>query len=380
MKDRSPADMKSFSFTLLAKDGAARRGRIETSRGPVDTPAFMPVGTLGTVKALSPEDIAGSGAQILLGNTYHLYLRPGCEVIGDFGGLHRFMGWSRPVLTDSGGFQVFSLAALQKITDQGVSFRSHINGSLHDLTPEKAVEIQAVLDSDIAMCLDECIPFPADEARAQKAMERTHAWAVRSREEAARRFSERNALFAIAQGGMYPDLRRRSAEELAGLDFPGYAAGGLSVGEPRGLMMEMAAVSASALPEHKPRYAMGIGRPEDLVDMVQLGFDMFDCVMPTRNARNGQLFTASGTLNIANACHTKDHAPVEEGCSCLACRSFSRAYLRHLFMSREILFYRLATLHNVTYYQRLMASMREAIGRGRFSAFVDEFRTLQKGL
>lgn len=363
--------MNPFSFQLISKSGQceARAGVIETAHGAIETPVFMPVGTLGSVKAVSPEDLAEMGVGLILGNTYHLYLRPGTEVICLFSGLHRFMHWGGAILTDSGGFQVFSLADLKKISEEGVDFQSHIDGSRHMLSPEKAIQIQAALDSDIAMCLDECIPYPAEFERAEKALSLTTRWALRCKEEAQRSMKPENALFGIVQGGMFPDLRRRSAEELVEIGFNGYAVGGLSVGEPKELMYEMAETTLPLLPQDRPRYAMGIGRPEDLVEFVYRGCDMADCVMPTRNARNGQLFSDEGAVVISNAAHRRSEMPISETCGCYTCRNYSRAYLRHLFTSREILAYRLNTIHNLHYYAGLMKRMRQAIMEDRFEEF-----------
>jgi queuine tRNA-ribosyltransferase len=365
--------MFSFQLTARSTDCRARAGHLTTRHGDIQTPIFMPVGTRASVKALAPEDLEACGAQIILGNTYHLYLRPGCEVIATFGGLHQFMHWNRPILTDSGGFQVFSLAKLSKITEDGYAFQSHIDGSRHLLTPESSVEVQLCLDSDILMCLDECIPYPADAVRAERAMALTGRWAERCRSAWQEADRPQNALFGIVQGGMYEDLRRQSAEAMADLDLPGYAVGGLSVGEPKELMLHMAAATLPLLPENKPRYVMGVGTPADLVEMTAMGADMFDCVMPTRNARNGQLFTRRGTLNIANARFRKDPAPIDEQCGCYTCRHYSRAYLRHLYMAREILVYRLNTIHNLHYYLGLMQRMRAAIAEDRFQAFRRSF-------
>ncbi len=364
-----------LDFTLLSDPapGGARAGRLGTRHGVVHTPVFMPVGTLGSVKALSPEDLCEAGAQIILGNTYHLYLRPGCEVVACFSGLHRFMNWQGPILTDSGGFQVFSLAALSTVTDEGAAFRSHIDGSAHLLDPEKAVEIQVCLDSDIIMCLDQCIRHPAGRDEAAAAMERTVRWAARSKQAWEARSDPEHLLFGIVQGGMYPDLRRESVERLVEIGFDGYALGGLSVGEPKETMMEVAARTLPLLPGDRPRYVMGVGTPEDLVELVALGADMFDCVMPTRNARNGQLFTEGGTLNIANAAFRRDTRPVDPACACPVCRHYSRAYLRHLYTSRELLAYRLNTLHNVHHYTSLAADMRRAILDGAFGSFRESF-------
>lgn len=364
-----------MKFELIGKstENSARAGLLETLHGTIKTPVFMPVGTLGSVKALSVEDIKDCNAQIILGNTYHLYLRPGCDVIDLFGGLHRFMNWNGPILTDSGGFQFFSLAQLTKTTEEGVSFQSHIDGSRHMFTPEKAVEVQQCLDSDIMMCLDECLAYPATWAAAEKSMELTTRWAARCKAEWLEKTGGKNALFGIVQGGMYKDLRQRSAEDLGALDFPGYAIGGLSVGEPKEMMYDMAAHTLPLLPANKPRYVMGVGTPEDLVELTGMGTDMFDCVMPSRNARNGKLFTEKGAINIANACHRTDTRPLDEDCSCYTCKSYSRAYLRHLYKANELLAYRLNTIHNIHYYCNLMADMRQAIIDDRFESFKKEF-------
>lgn len=361
--------MFKFKVTKTSTESKARTGVIQTARGEIKTPVFMPVGTQGTVKSLSPEDLLAAGAQIILGNTYHLYLRPGCEVIELFSGLHRFMNWDRPILTDSGGFQVFSLAKLAKITEEGASFQSHIDGSAHLLTPEKAVDIQLALGSDIIMCLDQCIKYPSTGAEAADALDLTTRWARRCKDHWLAGGKGNSTLFGIVQGGMYADLRERSCGAITDIDFPGYAVGGLSVGEPKALMLEMGEVSLSGLPDEKPKYIMGVGTPEDLVDLVALGADMFDCVLPTRNARNGQLFTSTGTLNISNACHRQNTGPVDPACDCYTCRHYSRAYLRHLYMSKELLAYRLNTIHNIHYYTRLMADVRAAVLEDRFEAF-----------
>ena len=350
----------------------ARTGRIMTEHGEIPTPIFMPVGTLGSVKAVSVEELKQCGARIILGNTYHLYLRPGCEVMRHMGGLHRFMGWDRPILTDSGGFQFFSLAKLAKFSDEGVNFQSHIDGSRHLFTPEKAVDIQRVLGSDIMMSLDRCIPYPATEKEAMEAMEKTTLWARRGRDHWLETGAVNN-LFGIVQGGMYAKLRSLSAAQLTDLDFPGYAVGGLSVGEPTEMMYEMADHTVPLLPRDKPRYVMGVGTPENLVEMVGMGVDMFDCVMPSRNARNGQLFTSRGTINISNAKFRMDDAPIDRNCRCYVCRNYSRAYLRHLYKSRELLSYRLNTIHNLHYYLNLMGDIRLSIREGRFTAFKKEF-------
>jgi len=365
--------MFAFKLNKTCPHTRARAGELTTAHGTIPTPIFMPVGTLGTVKSLTPEDLEDVGARIILGNTYHLYLRPGMEVIGQFGGLHRFMNWSRPILTDSGGFQIFSLARLAKLTEEGYAFQSHIDGSRHLLTPEKAVEIQTAINSDILMCLDQCTAYPAERQDARAALELTARWAQRCKDHWQAATPQQNGLFGIVQGGMYADLRVRSAAQLAAMDFPGYSVGGLSVGEPKELMLEMGAVSLNALPVEKPRYVMGVGTPEDLVNLTALGADMFDCVMPTRNARNGQLFTAGGTLNIANARHREDPSPIDPACTCYTCRNYSRAYLRHLYKTRELLSYRLNTLHNLHYYLSLMADMRAAIMTGGFDVFQRDF-------
>ncbi|MFA6008389.1 MAG: tRNA guanosine(34) transglycosylase Tgt [Desulfobacteraceae bacterium] len=362
-----------FELTGKSTESAARAGILETLHGTIKTPVFMPVGTLGSVKALSVEDIKDCNAQIILGNTYHLYLRPGCDVIDLFGGLHRFMNWNGPILTDSGGFQFFSLAQLTKTTEEGVSFQSHIDGSRHMFTPEKAVDVQQCLDSDIMMCLDECLAYPATWDAAEKSMALTTRWAARCKTQWLGKTGGKNALFGIVQGGMYKDLRQRSAEDLGALDFPGYAIGGLSVGEPKEMMYDMAAHTLPLLPVNKPRYVMGVGTPEDLVELTGMGTDMFDCVMPSRNARNGKLFTEKGAINIANACHRTDTRPLDEDCTCYTCKSYSRAYLRHLYKANELLAYRLNTIHNIHYYCNLMADMRQAIIDDRFESFKKEF-------
>jgi len=362
-------------FQVLSADPGtgARRGRLVTPHGAVDTPVFMPVGTYGAVKSLSPDEVTETGTRIILGNTYHLYLRPGHETIAALGGLHRFMGWDGPILTDSGGFQVFSLAALRKVDDEGVLFRSHLDGSEHRLTPETAMAVQDALGSDISMTLDECPPAAATKEEVVEAMRRTTAWAERCREAfAATRASSGRALFGIVQGGVHDDLRREHAESIASIGFDGYAIGGVSVGEPPEEIHRVGEVTGPLLPANAPRYMMGLGRPEDLIALVGSGFDMFDCVMPTRNARNGTLFTSRGMLHIRNEAHARDPRPLDEDCPCAACRRFSRAYLRHLFMSKEILGHRLNTIHNVTYYQTLMRSAREAIEGGRYADWARE--------
>ena len=366
-------------FELLATDANARRGRLSFARGTIETPAFMPVGTYGTVKAMTPRDVEEIGAEIILGNTFHLFLRPGLEVIGDFGGLHRFIGWKRPILTDSGGFQVFSLAHKRKITEEGVTFASPVDGSKVFLSPEESMRIQHVLDSDIAMIFDECTPYPATEPVARASMELSLRWALRSRQ-GFDELGNPNALFGIVQGSVYPDLRKRSAEGLIEIGFDGYAIGGLAVGEPEEERNATLEIVEPFLPKDRPRYLMGVGRPEDIVEAVRRGVDMFDCVMPTRNARNGFLFTRHGTLRIRNAKFARDTRVIEEGCACYACRSgFSRAYLRHLDRCGEILGSQLATIHNLHHYQQLMAGLRAAIAGSRLDAFVAEFYALRTG-
>jgi queuine tRNA-ribosyltransferase len=348
-----------------ARDGAARLGRLATAHGVIDTPAFMPVGTAATVKAMRPEEVAASGAQIILGNTYHLMLRPGAERIGRLGGLHRFMDWPGPILTDSGGFQVMSLAKLREITEAGVTFRSHLDGSRHELTPERSIEIQNLLDADITMVLDECTPFPATPDEAQKSMELSLAWAERS----TRAFQARPGygLFGIVQGSVYGDLRRRSAVGLRDIGFDGYAVGGLAVGEGQETMFRVLDETVPELPENAPRYLMGVGKPADLRGAVMRGIDMFDCVLPTRSGRTAQAFTRRGTVNLRNARHLDDPRPLDAECPCPACTRFSRAYLHHLARSGEILGAMLLTQHNLRYYGDLMATMRQAIAAGRLA-------------
>jgi queuine tRNA-ribosyltransferase len=346
---------------------------MDTAHGTVETPAFMPVGTQGSVKAMSPRDLEEIGCQIILANTYHLYLRPGVEVIRDLGGLHRFVGWDRPVLTDSGGYQVFSLGALREISDDGVRFQSHLTGSYHFLTPENVVEIQESLGSDIAMVLDECIPYPANRDYAQASTERTLQWARRSLH--ARRRDDQ-ALFAIAQGGIYKDMRKQCVDELALLPFEGLAVGGVGVGEDESLLSEMVEFTGGIMPEERPRYLMGVGKPEDLVYAVQCGFDLFDCVVPTRNGRNGTLFTSQGKLSIKRAEFSRDPRPLDESCRCYCCRHFSRAYLRHLYLAGEILAAYLHTLHNLHFYHRLMEGLRDAIRQDRLDGWVRDSETL----
>jgi len=374
-----------FPFEVLKTDPTgARLGRLTTPHGVIDTPAFMPVGTQGTVKGLTQQALGELGVKILLGNTYHLYLRPGHERIRRLGGLHRFMSWPGAILTDSGGFQVFSLADLRKVTDDGVIFRSHLDGSEHFLTPEKSIEIQQALGSDIAMVLDECIEYPADRERAASAVKRTTEWARRCRDfsRAPMKSGHANAdaitpgqvLFAIVQGGTHADLRRESARQLLDLDFPGYAVGGLAVGEPHALTCEMAAAATAELPADRPRYLMGVGFPEQLADYVACGIDMMDCVLPTRNARNGCLFTSVGRINIKNAIYADDSRPLDERCSCMVCRTYSRAYLRHLFLANEILASILNSHHNIAFYLDIMAKIRQAIAFGELAEFSSELQ------
>ena len=362
-----------MKFDLITTDGAARRGRMTLAHGEVDTPAFMPVGTYGTVKAMTPQALADTGAQICLGNTFHLWLRPGMAVIKQFGGLHKFMNWDKPILTDSGGFQVFSLGDLRKITEEGVKFASPIDGARLFLTPEISMQIQKDLNSDIVMIFDECTPYPADYKTAAESMRLSLRWARRSRDEHDR-LQNTNALFGIVQGGMHEALRDESLAGLKDIDFNGFAIGGLSVGEPKEDMMRILAHTAPQLPTDKPRYLMGVGTPEDLMDSVEQGIDMFDCVMPTRNARNGHLFTRYGDVKIKNARFKTDTSPLDPTCSCHTCQNFSRAYLHHLFRAGEILSSILNTIHNLHYYQTLMAEMRNAIENGQFANKVSALR------
>ena len=362
----------SFHFEVLKKDiqTGARLGRIMTSHGEVHTPVFMPVGTQGTVKALLPETLSELGVEMILGNTYHLYLRPGHQLIRDLGGLHHFMHWDKPILTDSGGFQVYSLGALRKINEAGVLFQSHIDGSRHFISPEIAVSIQEALGSDIVMCLDECTPYPVTLREAEKSLDLTLQWAVRSKKAAK---NSEQALFGIVQGGMYPDLRKKSVEKLVEINFDGYALGGLSVGEPKEIMMNTVVNINPLLPFDKPRYLMGVGLPEDIVACVDHGVDLFDCVIPTRSARNGLLFTNHEKVVIKHARYRDDPLPVDRLCDCYTCRNYSRAYLRHLFMAKEILAMVLNTIHNVRFYMRLMERIREAIREDRYLEFKEKF-------
>lgn len=362
---------RSMQFTLYATDGAARRGRIDFARGSIETPAFMPVGTYGSVKAMTPRDLVEVGAEIILGNTFHLFLRPGLDVISAFGGLHQFIGWNKPILTDSGGFQVFSLAKRRKITEDGVTFASPIDGSKVFLSPEESMRIQRVLDSDIAMIFDECTPYPATQTQASDSMELSLRWAERSKRA---HEGSQNSLFGIVQGGVFPALRMRSANRLIDIDFDGYAMGGLAVGEPEAERNHTLETTLPLMPKDKPRYLMGVGRPQDIVEAVRRGIDMFDCVMPSRNARNGHLFTRQGVLRIRNAKYQTDTRPIDADCACYTCRSgFSRAYLRHLDRCNEMLASQLCTTHNLFYYQELMAGLRAAIAEGRLADFVAAF-------
>jgi queuine tRNA-ribosyltransferase len=363
--------MTSTGFTKHAQDGKARSGVIQTPRGDIRTPAFMPVGTAATVKAMMPESVASTGADILLGNTYHLMLRPTAERVAALGGLHKFMNWDRPILTDSGGFQVMSLAGLRKLTERGVTFKSHIDGSKHEITPERSMEIQELLGSDIVMCFDECPALPADRDRIAESMRLSMRWAKRSREA----FGDRpgHMLFGIQQGGLEQDFRQESAEALREIGFDGYAVGGLAVGEGQQAMFSTLDFATDMLPEDKPRYLMGVGKPDDIVGAVARGIDMMDCVLPSRSGRTGQVFTRMGVLNIKNARHMDDPRPLDENCSCPACQNYSRAYLHHVFRSQEIISSMLLTWHNLQYYQDIMAGMREAIAAGRFTQWQADF-------
>ena len=360
-----------FSYSVAASDGKARTGKISTPRGDIRTPAFMPVGTAATVKAMMPESVAATGADILLGNTYHLMLRPGAERVNALGGLHRFMNWQRPILTDSGGFQVMSLAGLRKLTERGVTFKSHVDGSKHEITPERSMDIQRLLGSDIVMCFDECTPFPADEKTALESMQLSMRWAARSKEA----FGDRpgHALFGIQQGSVFPEQRAESAEALKAIGFDGYAVGGLAVGEGQEAMFSVLDYAPDMLPQDKPRYLMGVGKPDDIVGAVKRGIDMMDCVLPSRSGRTGQAFNRQGVVNIKNARHQDDPRPLDSACSCPACKNYSRAYLHHVFRSQEMISGMLLTWHNLQYYQDLMADMRAAIAAGRFASFEAEF-------
>ncbi len=359
-----------MKFRLMNQDGQARRGELEFARGKVQTPAFMPVGTYGTVKSMLPRDIEEIGAEIILGNTFHLMLRPGTEIIKEHGDLHDFMQWQGPILTDSGGFQVFSLGKMRKITEEGVTFQSPVDGSKVYLDPETSMQVQRDLGSDIVMIFDECTPYPATEQEARDSMELSLRWAKRSKDAHG---DSPNALFGIVQGGMYPALREESAKGLADIGFDGYAIGGLSVGEPKEEMIRVIDGLAPHMPNDKPRYLMGVGKPEDIVEAVRRGVDMFDCVMPTRNARNGHLFTETGVIKIRNAIHKHDTGPLDESCDCYTCQNFSRSYLHHLDRCKEILSSQLNTIHNLRFYQNLMAGLRRAIEQGKLSRFVEDF-------
>jgi queuine tRNA-ribosyltransferase len=367
-----------FHFEILKQDEqtGARLGRCSTPHGRFHTPAFIPVGTQATVKAMTPEELQGMGAEIILSNTYHLYLRPGHERVRRLGGLHRFMNWGRPLLTDSGGFQVFSLNSLVKVSEEGVQFQSHLDGSLHTITPEKAVQIQEALGADIIMCLDECTSYPASHAEAERSLEITLNWSRRCKESHS---TPQQALFGIVQGGMYSDLRRRSAETLGEMGFDGYALGGLSVGESKEMLFRVIGETAPLLPVHQPRYLMGVGTPADMIRAIQHGVDMFDCVLPTRNARNGLLFTTAGRLVIKNAKYAEDPRPVDPGCSCYTCRHYSRAYLRHLYQAGEILAMRLNTIHNLHFYLTFMGEVRRAIAEDRLQAFLKGIHPCEEG-
>lgn len=363
-----------MKYELIKKDGKARRGRLTFDRGLVETPAFMPVGTYGTVKGMKSEEVEATGAHIILGNTFHLMLRPGTEIIEQHGGLHGFMNWDKPILTDSGGFQVFSLGDMRKITEKGVEFRSPTNGDKIMLTPERSMEVQRSLGSDVVMIFDECTPYPATHQEAKVSMELSLRWAKRSK---AAHGDNPSALFGIVQGGMYEDLREVSAAGLLDIDFDGYAIGGLSVGEPKEEMIKILDHTPDLIPENKPRYLMGVGKPEDLVEGVRRGIDMFDCVMPTRNARNGHLFVNDGVIKIRNARHKTDTGPLDPTCDCYTCKNYSRAYLHHLDKCNEILGSQLNTVHNLHFYQRVMQGLRDAIEQGKLEEFVEEFYAIR---
>lgn len=361
-----------MKFELITTQDQARRGRLIFERGIIETPAFMPVGTYGTVKAMTPEEVAATGAHILLGNTFHLMLRPGPEIIEAHGGLHNFMHWQGPILTDSGGFQVFSLGELRKLSEEGVSFRSPLDGALIELSPERSIEMQRILGSDIVMVFDECTPYPATFEEARSSMELSLRWAKRSKEAHG---SSASALFGIVQGGMYHDLRQRSLEGLKAIGFDGYAIGGLSVGEPKDLMLSTLTEITPLMPADKPRYLMGVGKPEDLIEGILRGVDMFDCVLPTRNARNGHLFVREGVVKIRNSQYKNDLNPLDSSCDCYTCQNYTRAYLHHLYRCGEILSARLNTIHNLHYFQKLMQGLRQAIEEGKVAQFVKGFYT-----
>ncbi|MBU2894248.1 tRNA guanosine(34) transglycosylase Tgt [Colwellia sp. D2M02] len=363
-----------MKYELLNKDGKARRGRLTFDRGVVETPAFMPVGTYGTVKGMKTEEVDATGAHIILGNTFHLMLRPGTDIIEQHGGLHGFMNWDKPILTDSGGFQVFSLGKMRKITEEGVRFSSPVNGEKIMLTPERSMEVQRSLGSDVVMIFDECTPYPATHKESKDSMELSLRWAQRSKDAHG---DNPSALFGIVQGGMYEDLREVSINGLKAIEFDGYAIGGLSVGEPKEDMVRILDHTAPLIPENKPRYLMGVGKPEDLVEGVRRGIDMFDCVMPTRNARNGHLFVNTGVIKIRNSSHKTDTGPLDSTCDCYTCKNYSRAYLHHLDKCKEILGSQLNTLHNLHFYQKVMQGLRDAIEQGKLDAFVEEFYALR---
>jgi queuine tRNA-ribosyltransferase len=371
------ATQSRFAFSITANDGAARTGMIAMQRGDIRTPAFMPLGTAATVKAMKPADVRATGADIILGNTYHLMLRPGAERIARLGGLHRFMGWDRPILTDSGGYQVMSLSELRKLSEGGVSFRSHLDGSAHVLTPERSMEVQRLLGADIVMAFDECTPFPATRDQAAQSMERSMRWAKRSRDafDSGVERAASAALFGIQQGSMDENLRRVSAEQLIAIGFDGYAVGGLAVGEGQGEMFRVLDFGVPMLPDYAPRYLMGVGKPDDIVGAVERGIDMFDCVLPTRSGRTGQAFTSQGPINIRNARFAEDGGPLDPDCACQVCATWSRAYIHHLVRAGEILSAMLMTEHNLTFYQRLMADLRTAIERRELAAFAAAFRS-----
>jgi len=363
-----------MKYELITTDGKARRGRLTFDRGTVETPAFMPVGTYGTVKGMKMEEVAATGAEIILGNTFHLMLRPGTDIIEQHGGLHDYVNWNKPILTDSGGFQVFSLGKMRKITEEGVRFSSPVNGEKIMLTPERSIEVQRSLNSDVVMIFDECTPYPATHKESKDSMELSMRWAQRSKDAHG---DSLNALFGIVQGGMYEDLREVSVDGLKAIGFDGYAIGGLSVGEPKEDMIRILDHTAPLIPKNKPRYLMGVGKPEDLVEGVRRGIDMFDCVMPTRNARNGHLFVNDGVIKIRNASHKTDTGPLDPTCDCYTCKNYSRAYLHHLDKCREILGSQLNTLHNLHFYQKVMQGLRDAIEQGKLDAFVEEFYALR---
>jgi queuine tRNA-ribosyltransferase len=381
LNSKLAGDRLHFDLITSDPDTQARQGRITTAHGEIATPVFMPVGTAGTVKAITQQELKALGAEIILANTYHLYLRPGHQLIHELGGLHRFISWDHPMLTDSGGFQVFSHSELRRISEDGVAFRSHLDGSSHFLSPEKAVEIQQALGADIIMAFDECTPYPADFLEARDSMERTLRWADRSKRAFESGLGKWHAhpqwLFGIGQGGIYPELRHECLNRLVDLEFPGYAIGGLSVGEPKPVMLSIVGESTRRMPANKPRYLMGVGTPLDLVECIALGVDMFDCVMPTRHARNGWLFTSSGHIVIKNARFARDEKPVDEACPCGVCRNYSRAYLRHLFLSNEILSAVLNTHHNLYFYLDTLKQIRDAIASHRFLNYIMEFKAKQ---